>query len=228
MTLYLLPNLLADEMPIEEAFVPKVTEVVSSLTDLVCESEKAARRFLRRFVSHESMQTIHLHLLNEHTQKNQIQEILAQIQKGKVFGLISDAGLPCIADPGRQLVALARKKGVLVHALAGPTSIIMALQLSGLSGQSFTFHGYLSKERSSLEKEIQGMLKEKRTHVWIETPYRNQRMLQTLCETLPPLTILCVARNLGTPSFQVETLPLSAWKERSLPKEPAVFCLTPS
>src|SRR5437016_1032663 len=136
--LYLLPNLLDEEQPHERFLPAPLAEVVASLDGVFCESEKPARRFLGRF----KRASLTLKLLNEHTKDTELAELIEPVEKGGRWGVLSDAGLPCIADPGAQLVSLARKKGIHVEALVGPSSIIMALMLSGLYCQRFSFHGY--------------------------------------------------------------------------------------
>src|SRR5262249_13098213 len=151
MTLFLLPNLL-DETLAWEPFLPaSVAAAVQSLDGLIAESEKEGRRYLRRFVNHERMAATPIRLLNEHTQPKEIGELLEPLIRGERWGLISDAGLPCIADPGAPLVLLAHEKKIRVETFSGPSSIVMALQLSGLSGQRFAFHGYLPREAPDLK-----------------------------------------------------------------------------
>lgn len=225
--LLLLPNLL-DETLSTELFLPAALHtIIETLSGLICESEKTARRYLRRFLSHEKMAALPLKLLNEHT--TSLDDLLAPILKGGVWGLISDAGLPCIADPGSVLVWQAQQRGIQVETFAGPCSILMALQLSGFSGQQFTFHGYLSRETPDLEKEVHELEKAsgRGTQIWIEAPYRSAKMLQTLLRILKPQTRLCVAVQLTLPTQRVVTAPVAKWRETSfsLGKEPAVFLI---
>lgn len=224
-SLYLLPNLLDPSGSIEEYFPPRVALVVENLQGLIAESEKEARRYLRRFVSHEKMQTISIALLNEHTQE--IAPLLAPLKRGESWGLISDAGLCCIADPGSDLVSLCRQSGIEVQTFAGPSSIFMALQLSGFRAQNFFFHGYLPKEITPLQEKIKEMEKEIGTHIWIEAPYRSAKMLQILKDTLGPKKRLCLAASLCSPHQRVVCAPIDVWRKNSfvLEKEPVVFLL---
>lgn len=225
--LLLLPNLLDEELS-HEPFLPiSVSTAVQSIQGLIAESEKAARRFLKRFLPHEVFSKMPIALLNEH--KSDLAALLEPVERGQTWGLISDAGLPCIADPGSDLVWLARQKGIEVQTFVGPSSIFMALQLSGLCGQRFSFHGYLPREIPDLEKRLKELEKNSRgqTQIWIEAPYRSQKMLQTLISVLQPSTRLCVAVQLTTPKEKVVSQTVSKWKSSSLvlEKEPAVFLL---
>jgi 16S rRNA (cytidine1402-2'-O)-methyltransferase len=223
--LLLLPNLL-DESSATELYLPiSVNHAVQSIQGLIAESEKMARRYLRRFLSHDDMAKMPLRVLNEHTQD--ITELLQPLERGETWGLISDAGLPCIADPGADLVWLARQKHIDVETFVGPSSLIMALQLSGFSGQQFAFHGYLPRELPELEQKLRELEKRPGAKIWIEAPYRSAKMLDTLLKTLQPSTKLCVAVNLTTPTQRVQSQLVSKWKGGSFPleKEPAVFLI---
>ncbi len=224
--LYLLPNLLDESLPIEPFLPVSVGAAVLQINGLIAESEKMGRRYLRRFLSHEEMAKRPLQLLNEHT--SNVQELLKPMLQGEVWGLISDAGLPCVADPGAQLVWLAHQKGVAIHTFVGPSSLIMGLQLSGFSGQHFSFHGYLPKEGAQLEQKLKELEKASGTHIWIEAPYRSAKMLATLLQVLRPETKLCVAVHLTSPNERVMSRRVSQWKELSFPleKEPAVFLIS--
>lgn len=228
-SLHLLPNLLGNEASLED-FPKKVFSIVLTLDGLIAESEKAARKYLRFFMNHEEMQKVQIVLLNEHTKAK---EVLDEMLKGgSLWGLISDAGLPCLADPGSQLVSMARKKGVSIHALMGPSSIMLALMLSGFSGQRFSFHGYLPRKEEELIRKIKNLEKEayqsESTQIWIEAPYRSNKMLHFLIKSLKPQTLVCVAKNLTFQDESVMTMPVRLWKEKgfSLKKEPAVFLVS--
>jgi 16S rRNA (cytidine1402-2'-O)-methyltransferase len=223
--LYLLPNLLEESLPIEPFFPISVKEAIQSIQGLIAESEKMARRYLRKFLSHEEMAKMPLRILNEHTQD--LSELIAPLEKGEVWGLISDAGLPCIADPGADLVWLAHQKKIAVQTFIGPSSIVMALQLSGFGGQQFTFHGYLPRESLELENKIKELEKQPGTQIWIEAPYRSLKMLEALKKILQPSTKLCVAVQLTTPAERILSQTVADWRKSSFPleKEPAVFLI---
>lgn len=223
--LYLLPNLLDESLNIEDFFPKRVRNAVEEIQGLICESEKIARRYLRKFLSHDEMAKMPLTLLNEHTED--LGALIAPLKKGEVWGLISDAGLPCIADPGAKLVWLAHQNNIEVEALIGPSSIILALQLSGFDAQNFSFHGYLPRKEGELNSKILELEKKKGTHLWIEVPYRSQKMLDLLKRVLKPNTRLCVAANLTMPTQKARSQNVSDWKKDSfsLGKEPAVFLI---
>lgn len=223
--LYLLPNLLEETLPIEPFLPISVGEAVRKIQGLIAESEKMARRYLRRFLSHDEMAKMPLALLNEHSKD--AMPLLEPMKRGEVWGLISDAGLPCLADPGADLVWLAHQNGIHVETFVGPSSIVMALQLSGFGGQQFAFHGYLPREALDLEKKIRDLEKQPITHIWIEAPYRSAKMLDLLKQVLKPTTRLCLAANLTTSNQKVVSQTIAKWREKSflLEKEPVVFLL---
>ena len=223
--LYLLPNLLDESLSIEPFLPMSVGVAIREIQGLIAESEKMARRYLRRFLSHDEMAKMPLALLNEHTKE--FLPLMQPMQRGEVWGLISDAGLPCLADPGADLVWLAHNQGIEVCTFVGPSSIVMALQLSGFGGQHFSFHGYLPREPVELEKKVRELEKIASTHIWIEAPYRSAKMLAVLKETLKPTTRLCVAANLTTSQQRVVSQTVAKWREISfvLEKEPVIFLI---
>jgi 16S rRNA (cytidine1402-2'-O)-methyltransferase len=209
--LYLLPNLLH-----EQATWPLQPPALDAL---IAESEKAGRQYLKRYALGQRP----IYLLNEHT-RNPLE--LLQLEEERV-GLISDAGMPCLADPGADLIWAARQKGIEIHAFPGPSSIVLALVLSGLPGQKFTFHGYLERDTPKLEQQIRALPK-KMTHIFIETPYRNQKMLEQLLRCLHDQDRLSIAIDLTGPEEQVISLSVKEWKRAKHPlldKRPAVFLL---
>ncbi len=232
MTLLLLPNLLAEELP-HELFLPKsVDAAVSTIDGLIAENEKSARAFLRRFsyADGKHFSSIPLKVLNEHTKNEELDDLLQPLLKKETWGLISDCGLPCLADPGAQLVLRAKERGVEVKAFVGPSSITLALMLSGLSAQSFAFHGYLPREEDLLVRKIRALEKrsqqENETELFIEAPYRNQKLLSKLVETLSEKTYLSVAWDLTLPTEKVITQRIPSWRRNPLPdiaKKPAIF-----
>lgn len=223
--LILLPNLLEESLSPERFLPAALAQVVQSMDGLIAESEKAGRRYLRKFLSHEEMATKPLLLLNEHTKE--LGTLLEPLKRGECWGLISDAGLPCIADPGSDLVWLARGAGVAIETYAGPSSILFALQLSGLPSQRFAFHGYLPREVPLLEKTIRELEKQSTTQIFIEAPYRSTKLLEILLKTLSPKTKLCVAANLTTPDELVISQVVAKWTPVDLGKSPAVFLFFP-
>lgn len=208
--LYLLPNVLHEES--SWSFTPPHIDA------LIAESDKGGYQYLKRF----GLPKVPIYLLNEHTEKP---SELLKIPEENV-GLISDAGLPCLADPGSPLVTAAHKKGIEVEAIPGPNSLMMALQLSGFSGQAFAFHGYFPREEKDLIAKIRSLPKGM-AHLFIETPYRTEKLFKMLLKALQPQDQLCVACELmGTNAF-VKTHSIQEWKNRSLPsgKPRAVFVI---
>jgi len=232
--LYLLPNLL-DETQDHKKFLPQsVEEAVFDIEGLIAEDEKNARKFLKRFAFSRSrtFRDIPIRLLNEHSKKEDIEDLLSTLKQGNTWGLISDCGLPCIADPGASLVFLANKHKIAVKTLPGPSSVIMALQLSGLYSQQFTFAGYLPKEQSSLEAYIKTMEKEifdkGMVYVFIEAPYRNDKLLKQLMSSLKDQVVLCAAVDLTMETQEVFTMQISRWKQENVErfhKRQVVFVL---
>lgn len=232
--IFLFPNLLAD-LETHAAFLPtSVDQAIAQVTHLIAENEKEGRRFLRRFAypAPKTFRDIQILLLNEHSTLNDKKELVKQIKQGGVWGLVSDCGMPCLADPGADLVLMAREEGIAVETFAGPSSILFALVLSGLGGQHFTFHGYLPKEEKQLSQELKRIEKmsqqERSTHLFIETPYRNQRLLETLCRVLNDTTWVSIACDLSLSTQFVQTKKIKEWKQKPLPsldKRPAVFVL---
>jgi 16S rRNA (cytidine1402-2'-O)-methyltransferase len=219
--LLLLPNLIGDHSH-HEVFLPNsVDKAVGTLDGLIAESAQAGRRYLARFSTKKAVHEIPIALYNKHTPDQDLDFLLEPIKKGERWGLVSDAGLPCIADPGSKLVFRARKTGILVQAFVGPSSLLLALMLSGLNGQHFSFHGYLDKEPTKLKRQLKEFEKrsneEEATQIFMETPFRNQQTLQIILETLHQDTLLCAAWDLTLPSQGVVTQPIAAWKKMALP-----------
>jgi 16S rRNA (cytidine1402-2'-O)-methyltransferase len=230
--LLLLPNLLGDHRHTEVFLPASVSKAVVSLDGLIAESEAEGRRYLSRFPTTKPAAEIPITLFNEHTPDKDIDFILEPIEKGERWGLVSDAGLPCIADPGSKLVWRARQKGLPVQAFVGPSSILMALMLSGLPGQRFAFHGYLDrvpeKRKQQIKHLVQQSKQEEATQIFMEAPYRNKHSFEALLEHLPANTILCVAWDLTMPTQGVVSQSVANWKKGTPPnleKKPAIFLI---
>lgn len=230
--LYLFPNVLDETQNHQEFFPSTVDKHVAEIEGIIAESEKSARAFLKRFTFSRGriFREIPIKLLNEHTSDSELKELLTPLLQNQKWGLISDCGLPCLADPGARLVALANKHEIPVKTLPGPSSIVMALMLSGLYSQSFTFHGYLPRETPLLVKKLKIMEQEVSqqgvTQMFIEAPYRNQKLLESLLETLSGSIFLCAASDISLETEKVITMPISKWKTQDLAyyhKRPAVF-----
>ena len=231
--LYLFPNLLGEQESHSSCLPISVDAAVKEIKALIAESEKEGRRFLRRFTFEgRSFRDIPIHLLNEHSNETDKKELFSEISKGGVWGLVSDCGMPCLADPGAELVLMAREKGIPVEMFSGPSSILFALVLSGLGGQCFSFHGYLPKEENALELALKKLEKTARqdhaAQLFIETPYRNNKMLEKMVRVLDPATWVCTATDLTLPSQLVQTKKVADWRKKPLPdlnKRPTVFIL---
>lgn len=230
-TLYLIPVPLGDTTP--EAVLPaSVIERIRPLNHFVVENAKSARAFLKRVGTLQPLQSLRLEELNEHTPPNRVQELLAPLLAGNDLGLLSEAGCPAVADPGAELVALAQKAGIRVAPLVGPSSLLLGLMASGLNGQRFAFLGYLPSkplERAKVLREVENeSRKYHQTQIFIETPYRNRQMLETILGTCQDSTRLTLAMDLTVPGEQIITLSVAEWKKRTPPdldRRPTVFLL---
>jgi 16S rRNA (cytidine1402-2'-O)-methyltransferase len=228
--LLLLPNLLG-EFPHHEPFLPSsVDKAVTSLDGLIAESESAGRRYLARFKLEKPTHLIPMAVYNENTPDEDLDFLLEPMMKGERWGFVSDAGLPCIADPGSKLVMRARRNGIAVQAFIGPSSIMMALMLSGLPGQRFAFLGYLDKDEQTKKKQIldyeKMSMSQKMTMIFMEAPYRNKAVLDLLLSTLQENTVLSVAWELTLPEQGILTQTVALWKKSPLPnidKKNALF-----
>lgn len=216
-----------------DAVLPKpVCEQAAELQHFIAENAKSARAFLKSLPSKTPLQEIAITELNEHTPLSALPALLEPLLSGVDVGLISEAGCPAVADPGANLVALAQDQNICVVPMIGPSSILLALMASGLSGQNFAFHGYLPAKDDDRQRKIVALEKdsraEKRTQIFIETPYRNQKMLESLLKSCSPQTRICVATDLTLNSETVVTRTATAWKKMGLPeidRRPTVFLL---
>jgi 16S rRNA (cytidine1402-2'-O)-methyltransferase len=228
--LLLLPNLLGEYRHAEVFLPTSVFKAMQTIDGLIAESEVEGRRYLKRFETPKPAHEIPIALFNEHTPDSDLDFLLEPIVAGERWGLISDAGLPCIADPGSKLVLRAQQRGIHVQAFVGPSSILLALMLSGLPGQKFFFHGYLDKDPGKRQHQIKHLVEQSRaehaTQLFMEAPYRNRHSLEALLQTLPEKAWLCVAWDLTLTTQGVMTQTIAQWKKCSLPnldKKPAIF-----
>jgi 16S rRNA (cytidine1402-2'-O)-methyltransferase len=228
--LYLIPSTLGNSS-IEQVIPAFNLEVIQSLSHFVVEEEKTARRFLIRCGYKNSIDAVHFYLLNEHTNANEIPSIFTESDTSNL-GLISEAGVPAVADPGALLVEEAFRLNIRVIPLAGPSSIILALMASGLNGQQFAFNGYLpvkSIERNARIKFFEKRSEtERQSQLFIETPYRNNQLIEALLENCRPGTRLCIAVNLTLPDEWIRTKTIREWRLQPPPdlkRQPAVFIL---
>jgi 16S rRNA (cytidine1402-2'-O)-methyltransferase len=238
--LYLLPNSLGG--PVSEILPPQVAEAVRQLDGLIAESDRGGRRFLEQFQGlKKSPHQIPIALLNEHSKGRGVAQIehldwlLEPVLKGQTWGYVSDAGLPCLADPGSALVTRARQKGVTVKVLSGPSAPLLALLASGLPAQEFQFHGYAPKEPEARAEWIRKVSHQGMTQICIEAPYRNAAMLDGLIDHLPEESLLAVVCDATLPTEEVIVTTVSQWRLRreqqrlpsDLTSRPAVFLFVP-
>lgn len=228
-TLYLIPVPLG-EGDIGWTIPEAVRQRVIDLDYLVVEHPKTARRFLKQ-AGCLRLPAIRMAVLNEHTSAVALENLLEPLRAGQDAGLLSEAGCPAVADPGANLVALAHKKNIRVVPLVGPSSILLALMASGLNGQRFAFHGYLPVDRGALVVKLVELEKESRmrdqTQIFIETPYRNQRLLVCIISACQNDTVLSISSGLTTADEFISTRPVEQWR-RDLPdlkSRPSVFLL---
>ncbi|MCX6256303.1 MAG: SAM-dependent methyltransferase [Bacteroidia bacterium] len=228
--LYLIPSPLG-ENTVEKVIPPIVREIALTLKFFIVENERTARRFLKTLDRSVNIDELHFTVFDEHSGLKGISEMLDPAVHGENIGLLSEAGCPAVADPGTELVRLAHKKNIRVIPLTGPSSIILALMASGLQGQNFAFNGYLPVKKNeritAIKKLEQKSLMDDQTQIFIETPYRNNHLVQDIVESCNPGTLLCIASELTTEQESVLTKPVAEWKI-SLPdlnKKAAIFLI---
>ena len=228
--LYLIPSTMSDA-PVSDVIPDGNITIIRGIRHFVVENVRTVRRFLKRCDRNIDIDTLSFTVLDEHTRPEEIPAMLSPIAEGHPVGVISEAGCPAIADPGADLVAIAQTKGYETIPLVGPSSIILSLMGSGFNGQSFAFVGYLpheSKARTARLRELeQRIRREGQTQIFIETPYRNNRLIAELASTLPPGLKLCVASDITGPQQSIVTLPLSKLAKRKYDydKIPTIFLL---
>ncbi|MFZ0281973.1 MAG: SAM-dependent methyltransferase [Bacteroidales bacterium] len=213
--IYLVPVTLGGEDYLR-VIPEKVLAVTRSLRYFVVEDLRSARRYLRLIDKEFPIDETRFYELNEHTPETEIAAFLNPVINGSDMGIMSEAGLPGIADPGAKLISLAHRKNIKVSPLSGPSSIILALIASGLNGQNFSFNGYLPvnpADRSTKLKELEKKAREGFSQVFMETPYRNQRMLESIIKTCNSETRLCIALDITLPAETIRTLTISEWKK---------------
>lgn len=205
--------------------------LLSGIKYFVVENVRTARRFLRRCSRDIDIDSLTFTVLDEHTPPEEVSRMLDPIAEGNDIGVISEAGCPAVADPGADLVALAQRKGVKVVPLVGPSSIMLSLMASGFNGQTFAFNGYLPREANALIEKLREMSRlirsRRQTQIFIETPYRNNRLIASIIANLPMEMKLCIASDITGPSEKIVTLTLAQWASRTYDydKIPSIFLL---
>ncbi|MCF8158788.1 MAG: SAM-dependent methyltransferase [Burkholderiaceae bacterium] len=230
-TLYMVPVTLGDDN-LSYVIPADVMQLVQNLEYFVVENEKSARRFLGSVKTHKPVRELNFQLLNEHSVEKDLPALIAPLLAGHNVGMLSEAGCPGIADPGALLAALAHKKNIRVTPLVGPSSILLGLMASGFNGQQFTFLGYLPSDKAARVNKLKEIEKQSQclneTQIFIETPYRNQHMLEDILASCAANTKLCIAKNVSLETEFVVSKTIAEWKKTELPdlhKQPTVFLL---
>lgn len=228
--LYLLPVTLG-ETPVENVLPAYNKEVILGIKHFIVEDVRSARRFLKKVDRGIDIDTLTFYPLNKHTSPEDISGYLKPLMAGQSMGVISEAGCPAVADPGADVVAIAQRKNYPVVPLVGPSSILMSVMASGFNGQSFAFHGYLpidASERTNTIKKLEGRIySENQTQLFIETPYRNNKLAEELIRTCRPSTKLCIASDITCEDEYIHTRPVKDWagKVPDLSKKPTIFLI---
>lgn len=228
-TLYLIPVPLAEEAS-HKTFTPYLVETINQIGTYIVENSKTARRFLKEAGLQTPQKDLIVHDYGKHN-RTDLGQFFVELSAGKDVGLMSEAGCPGIADPGADIVAEAHKRGIKVVPLVGPSSILLALMASGFNGQSFAFWGYLPIDKEQRTKRIKDLdlsaSRYKQTQIFIETPFRNNQMLEEVLKSCKPNTQLCIACNLTGEDEYIKTQSIYLWRKETidLHKKPAIFLL---
>lgn len=228
--LYLIPNLLG-ETPVSQVLPAYNHDVVVQIKHFIVEDVRTARRFLKQVERSIDIDSLTFYTLNKHTRPEELADMLKPLEQGYPMGVISEAGCPAVADPGADVVAIAQRRNLKVVPLVGPSSIIMAVMGSGFNGQSFAFNGYLPIEPDERQKCLkrleQRAIAEDQTQLFIETPYRNAKMMADILKACRPQTHLCIAAGITTPDEYIHTHTVKEWRDRlpDLSKIPAIFLI---
>lgn len=228
--LYLIPNRLGDDIPLEVLPI-SIKKVLEQVNHYIVENEKPARRFIKKISPSKSQGSLVLSTINKYTDIAEIPDFLSPCLNGQSVGLLSDAGCPGIADPGAEVVRIAHEKGIVVTPLVGPSSIVLAMMSSGMNGQNFCFNGYLpidkNERKASLKKLERQSLENNQAQLFIETPYRNDKMFQDIIATLHDGSRLCIACDITLTTEYIATKTIAEWKKQTvnLHKRPAIYII---
>jgi 16S rRNA (cytidine1402-2'-O)-methyltransferase len=228
--LYLIPAPLSDS-DVNDCISVKVRIIANNLKYFVVEDLRTARRYISKLKIDTPIDELNFSLFNEHTDIKTISSLLNPVFQGYDLGLLSDAGMPCIADPGEELVRMAHSGGITVIPLVGPSSIFLALAASGLSGEKFSFEGYLPAKIPDLIKALKKLEqqsgKENQSKIFIETPYRSARIFETILNVCSPGTFICVACNITSADEFIKTRQVEEWRKNipELNKKPCIFIM---
>jgi 16S rRNA (cytidine1402-2'-O)-methyltransferase len=228
--LYLIPTTLG-EMNHEDVLPQTIKRSIDFIDYYIVENEKTARRIIKQVSPEKKQPELKLFLLNKHTEIKEHLDFIKPLLEGKNVGLMSEAGCPGVADPGAVIVKLAHEKGIQVVPLVGPSSILLAIMASGMNGQSFTFNGYLPIDKSEKKQALKTLEKlsfdKNQSQLFIETPYRNNKLLEDILQALQPNTLLCIACDITLPTEYIKTLNVSNWKKQKvdLHNRPTIFII---
>jgi len=228
--LYLIPVTLGESNPFD-VLPETVKRTIEFIDYYIVENEKTARRFIKSVLPEKVQASLHLSTLNKHTEIVEHNQMIQPCMEGKNVGLMSEAGCPGVADPGAAIVKIAHEKGIQVVPLVGPSSILLAMMGSGMNGQSFAFNGYLpidkGEKKAALKNFEQLSFSKNQSQLFIETPYRNNKLLEDVLQTLQPNTLLCIACDLTLPTEYIKTLRVADWKKTTidLHNRPAIFII---
>ena len=228
--LYLIPSLLGDS-DIHFSLPNSVQKQIQEINIFIVENIRSARRFIRKVDKEKNIDNCTFYAFGKHNKLNLEENFLSHILNGENVGIISEAGLPCVADPGAKIVAYAHDFQIDVIPLVGPSSIFLALMASGLNGQNFVFHGYLPIDKKERERKIKQMennsRKENQSQVFMETPYRNHQLLEAIIKNCSKKAWLCIATNISLSSENIKTKTIDEWKRTKLDihKKPTIFLL---
>lgn len=229
-TLYLIPTPINDK-DLKDILLPEYIDIISELKTFIVETPKNARRNLGTLPMKTKMQEIVMYELSEHTNDSELSQLIKPLLNGENVGVMSDAGVPSVADPGYRVVREAQKYDIKVVPFVGPSSILLSLMASGLNGQNFAFNGYLPKDTEELKKRIRFLenlsIKINQTQIFMDTPYRNQKLFENIMMVCDPNTSLCIALNVGNEDGYIKTLKIKEWRncKIDLPKQPCLFLM---
>jgi 16S rRNA (cytidine1402-2'-O)-methyltransferase len=229
-TLFLIPVPLAENTA-ERVLPNYLSNIINNISVYIVENEKTARFWLKNIGLKTPQSQLLIHVYGKHSEKVDIRSYFIELENGQDVGLMSEAGCPAVADPGSDIVAEAHRRGIKVAPMVGPSSIILALMASGFNGQSFTFHGYLPIDkilRSKRIKELENIAeRHNQTQIFIETPFRNNQILEDIIKTCNPKTRVCVACNITGTDEQIISQPVEQWRKlkHDFHKKPAIFLI---
>ena len=228
---YMIPVRLGDDIKLEVLPI-SIKKIIEQTTHYVVENEKTARRFIKKISPAKSQASLELNLLNKFTEEIELANFLNPCLQGFDVGVLSEAGCPGIADPGADIVKMAHEKNIQVVPLVGPSSILLALMASGMNGQGFSFNGYLPIDKQERKQKIKQLerisYEQQQSQLFIETPYRNKKLVDDLLNYLQPNTRLCIALDITLTTEYIKTLSITEWKQsqtEDLHKRPCIFII---